>query len=243
MPMTRVDNQQSPIPRPLLVVRSTNMRSFGRRKPTWKERTYRSVRAITPDLLWTYIREPKFGRNALGHLVWIGPKYGIVRPHRWPKWLQARVKSEDLAAQLTGIELEPAWSEALEQRIELLERRADRKRGRVVERGRFPTQGRPKEAWQVLFSDEPPPPKNAFQRLDENRRAQLQVYRKLCEDLSGYPHDRSKFSEFLRLINCRWKWRQVTWLPVSGAPDSARFIIRPDDAEPIERTIDLTGLV
>lgn len=124
MPVIRVDNQQSAIPRPLLVVRLRKPSSGrGSKSRTIKPRDYRTVRAITPDLLWSYVSERVVDKNGkLG-----GLKYAILSSDHWPKWLRLRVKSEDQAARLTGIELEPAWSESLAQQITDMERRAKRR--------------------------------------------------------------------------------------------------------------------
>lgn len=129
MPVIHVDNQQSPIPRPLLVVRTRNKsRSSSRkRKDVFSvPSNYHSVRAITPDLLWSYISERVVGLDPnTKRSVLRGLKYAILWPNQWPEWLHARVKSEDLAAKLIGVDLEPAWTQSIAHQLMDMERRAN----------------------------------------------------------------------------------------------------------------------
>jgi hypothetical protein len=126
MPVIRVDNQQSSIPRPLLVVKTRNKSSSRSKSPVIKSREIYAVKAITPDLLWSYIKVRESGRDPITRKpVLRGLKYAILWPNQWPKWLHARVKSEDLAAKLTGIELEPAWSASIARRLIDLDGRAN----------------------------------------------------------------------------------------------------------------------
>lgn len=125
MPVIRVDNQQSPIPRPLLVVKTRNK---GRKKKVGpiRRREIHAVKAITPDLLWSYIKERETGRNPFTKKpVLLGLKYAILWPNQWPEWLHQRVKAEDLAAELMGIRLEPAWTQAIANQLIDMDRRAN----------------------------------------------------------------------------------------------------------------------
>lgn len=126
MPVIRVDSQHSPIPRPLLVVKTRIKSSSGSKSRVIKPRQIYAVTAITPDLLWSYIKVRQSGRHSITRKpVLLGLKYAILWPNQWPEWLHARVKSEDLAAKLMGIKLEPAWSESIARRLMVLDRRAN----------------------------------------------------------------------------------------------------------------------